>query len=311
MKKNARLPALISICLLLHPNLSSQIVTHPDSLQPGNFNLLEVENQITNQITKQKDLILLFSISSSLFLFIALLSYNRRTHYKRKAEIALAELKKQKEMEQLRKRISSDIHDDIGAHLTRILLMSDLIKAKSKINSEEVIDLIEKVKSTSKEVLYNLGEIVWNVNPAHDNLICLLAFMRTYTNNFFEDTRIKCHINFPLTEINNNVDADVKRNLFLVFKEALNNIVKHSGAHNVFVNFEWYSDVFELEISDDGKGMTISPYSSSGNGLRNMHTRMKSINGTVKFSSTPGLGTTIYFKGTLKVHVERNHVMIA
>ena len=234
------------------------------------------------------------------FVLILLIIFTLLIRYisTRKLKKKIAIIEQQRKIENIRSRISRDMHDEIGSGLTRISLLSELIK--SNINDKEKeTSLLNKISKSSREIAGNLSEIIWTVNPEHDNLKSLLSYMRHFINMLFEDSNISYKINFPEEFDNISIHPDIKRNLFLVLKESLNNIFKHAKAKSVSITFVIKGKDYEFIIVDDGIGMENLNSNEFGNGLRNMRSRINSINASIDIISEKGKGTTISIKGKL------------
>jgi len=218
---------------------------------------------------------------------------------RQKLKIQQQEFEKQRAIENVRSVISRDIHDEIGSGLTKISLMSQQLKLglESKKNFDPV--LLQKITDSSREIVGNLGEIIWTVNPKHDNLTSLLSYFRNYIAQFLEDTPIQYSIDFPEEVPELTVHPDLKRNLFLVLKESLNNIVKHARAQHVTIKFNHQQNHFHFEISDDGVGMKNLDGREFGNGLQNMRQRIESVNGKFNIHAAENYGTSILIEGNL------------
>ncbi len=237
--------------------------------------------------------------SLSFVVIIALLTfifYKRQRDVKQKIEKQNALLKQGNE---IRQRISRDLHDEIGAGLTQISMKSTRGKVdfKQQINVEPSFDSIidESIKLGK-----NLTGILWTTNPDNDNLESLLIKIRTYSNEFLENSNVNLHI-----EISDKIDSfptnpEVNRNIYLILKEGLNNIVKHSEAKMVNIKFS-VDDLknFKLVIADNGKGFdTNTP--TNRNGKKILEQRATSIkNGRIELKSEIGNGTTIIVEGNL------------
>ncbi len=217
----------------------------------------------------------------------------------RKLRKQLAFIEQQREIENIRSRISRDIHDEIGSGLTRISVLGEMMKTDITNKKENVSTTINKIIASSREITGNLSEIVWTINPQYDNLQSLLSYMRNYINKCFEDSSIECTIIFPSKVSPIQIHPDIKRNIFLVLKESLNNIMKHSKAKNVAISFEINEKKFKLTIADDGIGFMENNKNEFGNGIKNIQTRMNDIKASCKIISTPGKGTTIFIEGSL------------
>ncbi len=202
------------------------------------------------------------------------------------------ELERQTLLERERLRISKDMHDEVGSSLTKIALLSDM--AYKEMNNKDVTkQSIAKISSISREVVDNISEIIWAINPKNDKLDNFAAYIREYTSGFLEGTNITANFEFleniPLI----NLSAEYRRNLFLVVKEALNNVVKHSGANKVVLRLNLNDHVITIAIKDNGAGFNTAQQSGFGNGLTNMQKRISEIEGDVEIKSSEGKGTEI------------------
>lgn len=217
------------------------------------------------------------------------------------AQEQLIVTEKQKENEMIRSRIAMDIHDDISSELTRISWMSELAKLKfKKTDMDEVQVLLDKITNSSRETIGNLGEIIWTVKPENDTVESLIAHVRNYISRFLTDTSFKYMLDFPEQVPAKAISSELKRNLFLVVKEVLNNAVKYSGASLIAITFRLSgAEGYTLVITDDGKGIDGQHVTGTGNGIKNMQNRMAVINGSCTISSHPGGGTRVTLEGLL------------
>ncbi|MFI5220930.1 MAG: two-component regulator propeller domain-containing protein, partial [Bacteroidia bacterium] len=140
-------------------------------------------------------------------------------------------LEKDRAIEQERNRIAQDMHDELGSGLTKIAIMTEV--AKKEISAKKLSDELDEISENARDLVDNLNEIIWAMNPHNDNLKNLSAYLREYCNNFTEATNILCHYDFPDPIPENHLSEEKRRNLFLCVKEALNNMVKYAGAKNM------------------------------------------------------------------------------
>ncbi|MFM9983722.1 MAG: triple tyrosine motif-containing protein [Flavobacteriales bacterium] len=229
-------------------------------------------------------------------LAVALIIVVIRTHFQNKLRQANLELEKQKSIQNIRTRISRDIHDEIGAGLTKISLLSKQAE-KSLGNQEPVNDQIRRINSASRQLVQNLGEIVWTINPNNDTLMDLLSYLRRYVNEMAESSGILFTIQLP--EINPeiqsvNVHPEVKRNLLLIIKESLNNAMKHSAASKIDVNLVYSKGVLSTTLTDNGKGFVLNENETVGNGLRNMRKRAEDIGSKLEITTNQQQGTSVH-----------------
>lgn len=211
----------------------------------------------------------------------------------------LIETERHREQENVRLRISRDIHDEIGSNLTKISLLSEIISGNGLQIDQQVKSSVAEISEYALAVNNSLSEIIWAVSPRQDTLESLLAYMRSHVHSFLNDSGINFKINFPDSVENFQMNPDLKRNIFLVLKESLNNAVKYSDARNINVNFSLQGRHFDFSLHDDGAGFDISKTASLGNGLNNMAYRMENSNCTFKITSSPGNGCTVSASGTI------------
>jgi signal transduction histidine kinase len=190
---------------------------------------------------------------------------------KKDFENQIAVIKAQQEE---RNRISADMHDDLGAGMTTIRLYSELAKRRV---GDKVIPEIEKISSSANELLEKMNAIIWSMSSSNDSLGNMIAYIRSYSLEYFEDTGINCHITIPENLPNIVVSGTIRRNVFLVVKESLNNIVKHSGATEVHITLAKVPGGLKLFIQDNGKGIDFEKLRQFSNGLKNMKKRMNDL----------------------------------
>jgi ligand-binding sensor domain-containing protein/signal transduction histidine kinase len=214
----------------------------------------------------------------------------------------IATLQQQREIENIRMRISRDIHDEIGSGLTKIKLMSRHLSKVKEANA--MMETTARISNASDELIQNLGEIVWTINPANDTLENVFAFTRNYASKLFdENSEIKSTLDFAEpSQIPKNIliNPEVKRNLLLILKEALTNIFKHSEASEVRISLAADKSAIEMQIHDNGKGMPEGSQNNFGNGLKNMRKRAESIHAEFNIHSTEKSGTSVYIVIPLK-----------
>jgi signal transduction histidine kinase len=190
---------------------------------------------------------------------------------KQKYETEIAVYKAQQEE---RNRISADMHDDLGAGMTSIRLYSEL--AKNKLADKDLPEL-NKISSSANELLSKMNAIIWSMASSNDTLENMVAYLRGYAIEYFEDTGIKCNINLPAELTHATVNGFIRRNVFLVVKEALNNILKHANATEVTLTLIINGKIVQLFIHDNGKGIDFDNLRQFSNGLKNMKKRMEDV----------------------------------
>ena len=209
----------------------------------------------------------------------------------REAELKAINIEQEKELEKqkIRNRIAQDLHDEIGSNLSSISLMSELIQNDEKIN-KEASEKIKRIHSVAKGSTQAIRDIVWLTNPSSDSLKDLIVKMKEVADN--SSGKFNLNFDYPQEIPDINLLPETKRNIFFIYKEVMNNIIKHSGAKNVNIRFKIEDYNMLLSIKDDGKGFNIND-SFNGNGIKNIKSRAKEINAELKFESSPGNGTIL------------------
>ena len=223
----------------------------------------------------------------SVIAIVRYVSFRRLHHHVR-------QLEHQTTLHKERARIAKDIHDELGANLTQIALLSELAR-QDMATPEKAGPQMEKISSTARQVMKSLDEIVWAVNPRNDTLPHLVDYLGQFSIDFLRAPGIRCRLDLPEHPPEINVPADIRHNLFLAVKEALNNIVKHSGAKEVRLGVDVSNGKLRVVVNDDGHGFEHPPQDAWADGLRNMRQRMGEIGGDCAIESRAGAGTTITF----------------
>jgi len=190
-----------------------------------------------------------------------------------------------------RLRISRDIHDNVGSRLTEIILLSELAR-RNQTKPNELEMHVGRLSNVAREVVRDLDEIVWAVNPKNDFLDNLADYIFEYVENFLGMTSIRFRVDVAEDVPHKPLSSAARHNLFLVVKEALNNVVKHSAATEVWVRAKIENRDLTFEIEDNGKGFEQQP-DGLGNGLSNMEKRVKDVGGRFELESFPTNGTRI------------------
>jgi signal transduction histidine kinase len=229
-----------------------------------------------------------------------------RYNTRKKVQRELKRLEQQNAIEQERTRIARDMHDEIGAKLTKISFLGALAKRKLDVPAEAGKQ-IDKMSRTAREMIGALDEIVWAVNPANDTLDHLATYLCRYAAEFFENSPILCQFDIPAQLPHRRLSTDVRHNVFLAVKETLNNALKHSGATSLRLQISAPADVCKIVILDNGRGFSAGKVTSAngtlggarlmriGNGLTNMQQRLAIIGGQCLVESQAGQGTRIEF----------------
>jgi len=249
------------------------------------------------------------------------------TFARRRMRQKLEQLERQQAIERERARIAKDIHDDLGASLTRITLLSQSARAEID-HSAPASSELDRIYDTARELTRAMDEIVWAVNPKHDSLDSLANYVGRFAQDFLAAAHIRCRLDLPTQLPHWPVTADIRHNLFLAFKEALNNAIKHSGTSEVRILLEIDGNGngaasnghkngagtgFVVRVEDQGCGFVANGANeqvqtdqdrvAGGNGLPSMRQRLAEIGGSCMIESSPGAGTSVTFVVPLKVLV--------
>ncbi|HRZ41633.1 MAG TPA: histidine kinase [Bacteroidales bacterium] len=195
-------------------------------------------------------------------------------------------------LEKERIRISEDMHDEIGASLTQISILSEVMKRQSG-KPDETQKLIEKISGISGTLVDEMSDIIWAMNPKNDNLASFSYYLRRYASEYLDNTGIRAIFDFPENCPVVRMSSDHRRNLFLVVKEALHNAVKHSGATELAIGLYWADGILKAEIRDNGMGFHTEQSANTGNGLFNMQKRIGNLGGSFNIESKIEGGTRI------------------
>lgn len=205
----------------------------------------------------------------------------------------LAVYERERALEQERNRISRDMHDDLGADLTNIVILSKIARQTIKPKEQER-DAIDRIENAANDVINKMNEIIWALNPSNDTLANLIAYLHRYLKENLETAQINFEVNIPAHIPNVHLKAGYRRNIFLVVKESVHNAVKHASAGMIKTEILLPDrKTLKIVISDNGSGFNVSERTGSGNGLLNMKKRMNEINGIYTIESSVGKGTTV------------------
>ncbi len=219
---------------------------------------------------------------------------------KKKFQLQVQRAEQEGALERERARIAQDLHDDLGSSLTRLSLLSGLIKA-DKDNPEQVEAHAGKLAESADQTVRSLEEIVWAVRPGSDTLQSLVEYIAHFANELFEGNATRCRLDLPPDLPARPLPPDVRHNIFLIVKEALTNALKHAGGSEVRVLAKVSAHTLEISVQDQGKGFDpASPVESRRNGLGNMRRRAEAIGARLELQSTPGSGTTVRLVVNLK-----------
>ncbi|HEY6505318.1 MAG TPA: two-component regulator propeller domain-containing protein [Chitinophagaceae bacterium] len=217
--------------------------------------------------------------------FIALVILVVRSYFKRRLEKQKASLEKQWAVDKERTRIATDMHDDFGASLSRIKFLSEKLQLQNQEGQKTNEDL-GKISAYSDEMAEKMGEIVWALNQRYDSSGDLVSFCRSYASEYLEDKNIKLHFESSDTA-DIKINGEIRRNIFLVIKESLHNVVKHAHATEVKIHIHCDKELRVL-IHDNGKGFDPSSVRPFANGIENMKKRIQETGGHITIKNAEG-----------------------
>jgi signal transduction histidine kinase len=216
----------------------------------------------------------------------------------------VAQVKSQRLLQLQRARIARDIHDDLGARLTQLVLLGELAQSELPSQSETRAQ-IDQICERARDLANAMNEVVWAVSSRRDTLRDFAAYVCNYAQLFLKDTPIRCRLDLEPDLPAVPFDLAVRRNLLLAVKEAINNTAKHSGASELFLRIHRQGGYVRVVVEDNGKGFDVEQADSLRNGLMNMAQRMQEVGGRFSMSSAPGAGCTVEFRMPLTLARQR------
>jgi signal transduction histidine kinase/uncharacterized protein YdeI (BOF family) len=200
----------------------------------------------------------------------------------------------QRAMEQERTRIAQDLHDELGSGITEISMLAARAKFAT-IPNEKRSQYLEHAREKAGEMVTVLDEIVWAMNPKHDSLASLVSYFCLYADRFLGLANIAWHLESASGTANPMVDSRCRHQLFLAFKEALTNVVRHAEATEVRLSFRVEGDQLRLAVSDNGRGFSSAAQTAAMDGVANMRARIEKLGGKFEIAGDAGSGTTVQF----------------
>jgi len=230
-----------------------------------------------------------FRIAVTLLITL-LIMYVYRSVVQRKLQIQIAALRHRDMIQQERLRISEDMHDDLGSDLTKIGVLSEMIRVIEPMRPEPA-EWLKKISFHAIDLRKKFDEIIWALDPDNDNVGELFSYLQSYSREFFDDSPVSCSFETEGSE-EEKLSSAIRRNIFLTFKEILNNSLRHSGAKKVHIHFLNKNSWLIITVKDDGKGFDTGETGNEGHGLKNLRSRMERIGGELQVNSLPGGGST-------------------
>ncbi|MBL7729087.1 MAG: ATP-binding protein, partial [Dinghuibacter sp.] len=207
-------------------------------------------------------------------------------------------LRKALELEKMRTRIATDLHDDLGATLSSISMYSETLKNQVKEKLPQLEPVLNRIGENSREMVAGISDIVWAINPGNDDGERLLQRMENYAADTCAAKQVQLHFTASEKIKQLQFELENRKNIYLVFKEAVNNAVKYAHAQHIWVNLALHGKELVMEVKDDGRGFDMQT-AAKGNGLKNMQLRAAEIKGRLILESAPGAGTRIRLECTL------------
>jgi signal transduction histidine kinase len=210
------------------------------------------------------------------------------------------------ELERVRTRIAADLHDDIGAGLSRVAILSEVVKRMvGGGEGRNATPMLTEIADSARRLLESMREIVWAIDPQRDSLDNLASQIRQFASDLAEAQPITWEFRAPEEMDKIKLEPEQRRQLLLIFKEALHNIERHSSCRSVYVSIALSHRRLVAEIRDDGRGFALpevqsSPTNGRGNGLDNMRRRAVQLGGHLDIHSAPGEGTYLELTIPLK-----------
>lgn len=227
-------------------------------------------------------------------LFTALVFSVARYVSVRRLRLKVRQLEQENALQKERARIAQDIHDDIGARMTQIMLLTEMTQ-QALPEPQRASEHVAQIAGMTRQGMKALDEIVWAVNPHNDTLQDLLDYGAQYAVDFLGTAGIRCRVDFPMTPLTQNLPADVRHALLMILKEALNNVVKHARATEVWLRVTVADGLLRWQVEDNGRGFATAPDTALADGLRNMRERLTEFGGSCLLETRPGSGVKITF----------------
>lgn len=210
------------------------------------------------------------------------------------------------EIERVRTRIATDLHDDIGASLSEMAILSEVVRRQISATHPEAVERLGEMARKARELVDSMSDIVWAIDPRRDDLSHVVARIRQFASSVLEGHRIAWELQTPAELASIKLTPEQRRHVFLIFKEAINNVVRHADCSFVLLAISITHRHLVAEIRDDGCGFTVPDLSTlgeperQGHGLRNMQARAVELGGQLQIASAPGQGTRLTLTVPLK-----------
>lgn len=213
----------------------------------------------------------------------------------RKLKHRIELMKQQQMVERERLRIAQDMHDELGSRLTEIKLLGELSN-RDDIDTDQLRGRLRDMSEASLDVIETFREIVWSVNPQNDSLENFIDYITQFASDFFSRAGIRCRFGQPLDIPDCELSSDLRHHLLMVYKEICTNIVKHSGADEVFIELRFSDNMCVITLIDNGIGFDLEKSTGKGSGLLNIQKRVELTKGNCSIQSKQGNGSKVQFE---------------
>lgn len=255
-------------------------IQYESAQKDAEIELLNIDNELQVQRIQRQRLLILFIVALILFVLTAIGVFVYR--YRLKMQM--------KELE-IRSRIAADLHDEVGSSVSSIRMLSEIALSRGEDDPTLLHDLLDRIKDNAKDIVENTGDIVWMIKPGYDDIGAVIERMERYIHDLCNTRDIAYQTQFEdLRGI--KLDMTQRKNLYLIFKEAVNNAVKYSGTQSLSASIQIDGRQMILVVQDQGIGFDIDS-TKKGNGLDNMFNRAKELGGILNIRSHPGAGTSV------------------
>ena len=199
-------------------------------------------------------------------------------------------------LQAIRNKISQDLHDEIGSSLSSISLSSEVAKTIAEEKAPEAVELLASIGESARSAIENMSDIVWAINPKNDRFTNIMQRLQAFAQQLFDVKNIRLHFEVPDDVNGMKMSMQHRKNIYLVLKEAINNVAKYSQAENCFVVVQQNGKQVQVQVKDDGVGFVPKTGNLGGNGLVNMKQRIEELNGIFNIFSEERKGTTLSFR---------------
>jgi hypothetical protein len=205
---------------------------------------------------------------------------------------------RRRDIEQERARVAHDLHDDLGARLTEVNMLSSLIRSQTT-SGDEKNRYLDELSETARGMVTSLDEIVWAVNPRNDTTASLASYFGSYAQRLLDLASVSCGLDVAEDLPDHPLDPRFRQELFLAFKEALTNVVRHAAATQVWLRMSVQNGEIIVVVADNGRGLDSRKHEAGADGIANMTERLKSLGGVCGITSDGRNGTTVLFQAPL------------